>query len=304
MSAFAKLKKRLPGADIDRINKQIDKQKNPYQDKDDRFWYPDVDKVGNGKAIIRFLPTPPQDIDDDRGLPWVRIFEHSFKGPTGKWYIELSRSTIGETDPIGELNNRLWNSGDEEDKATVSKQKRKTVYISNVYIVKDDLHPENEGKVKLFKYGKKIFEKIDAMINPPDEDDPSVNPYDLWEGANFKLMIKKVAGFRNYDDSKFLEVGPLNKDDSVMEAIYEQSYSLLEFLDPSKFKSYDELQKQLNRALGVNDNARVTENRTTTSSQSETTDDVDDDDSPLPDGGAVDDDDEYIRHFQKLANGD
>ena len=212
---------------------------------DDRFWSPTVDKAGNGYAVIRFLP-PPANED----VPFVRIFDHGFQGPGG-WYIENSLTTLGKNDPVSEYNSKLWNSGIEANKEIARKQKRRLHFISNVYIVTDSGNPENEGKVFLFKYGKKIFEKLNAAMHPQFEDEKPMNPFDLWTGANFKLKIRKFEGYRNYDKSEFDEVGPLLSDDSELEKIWNKEYSLQEFLDPKNFKTYDELKKRLNLVLGL-----------------------------------------------------
>jgi hypothetical protein len=192
--------------------------------------------------VIRFLPPQNEDI------PFVRIYDHGFQGPGG-WYIEKSLTTIGKQDPVGELNSKLWNSGDQE---TARKQKRRLSYYSNIYIVKDPAHPSNEGKVFLFKYGKKIFDKINDLINPQFEDEKPINPFDLWEGATFRLKIRMVEGYRNYDKSEFEAAAPLSEDDDMLERVYKQTHSLQQFLDPKNFKTYEELEKKLNKTLGRN----------------------------------------------------
>jgi hypothetical protein len=211
---------------------------------DDRFWQPEVDKSGNGYAVIRFLPPPKGE-----ELPWVRIWNHGFQGPTGKWYIENSLTTIGKPDPVSELNNELWNSGSEANKDVARKQKRKLSYICNVLIIADSKNPQNEGKVKLFKFGKKIFDKIKDVMQPQFEDEAPVNPFDFWKGANFKLKIRNVEGYRNYDKSEFDSVEVLSNDDAEIEKIWNQQHSLQEFLDPSNFKSYEELKRKLDAVL-------------------------------------------------------
>jgi len=213
---------------------------------DTRFWQPAVDKFGNGQAVIRFLPAPK-----DEDVPFVRIFSHAFKGPTGSWYIENSLTTIGQADPVGEANSRLWNSGIESDKEIARQQKRKLNFISNVVVLKDPAHPENEGRVFLFKYGKKIFDKINDKMNPQFDDETPVNPFDFWEGANFRLRIRQVDGYRNYDKSEFDEPSPLSEDDAMLEKIWEQQHSLFEFVDPKNFKSYDDLKAKFDRVTGA-----------------------------------------------------
>ena len=233
---------------FDSLMKEVEKIANPTNEKrgdDDRLWKPSVDKAGNGQAVLRFLPAPPGE-----ELPWVRVYDHGFRGPTGKWYIENSLTSINMPDPLGELNSELWNSGIEANKEIARKQKRRLSYISNVLVVKDPSNPENEGKVFLYKYGKKIFDKIKDVMQPTFEDEKPVNPFDLWEGANFKLRIRQVEGYRNYDKSEFDGNTPLDENEDKLEAIWKQTHSLAAFLDPSNFKSYDELKTKLNTVLG------------------------------------------------------
>ena len=214
------------------------------QQQEDRFWKPQVDKSGNGYAVIRFLPAAKGD-----DLPWVRTFNHGFQGPGG-WYIEESLTTIGKKDPVSEYNNMLWNSGIEANKDQARKQKRRLQYISNIYVVNDPSNPDNNGKVFLFKYGKKIWDKINDQMNPEFEDEDAVNPFDFWEGANFKMKIRNVEGYRNYDKSEFDSSEPL-ADDETLEEIWAKQTPLAEFTDPSNFKSYDELQAKFNRVIGL-----------------------------------------------------
>jgi hypothetical protein len=233
---------------FDSLMKEVEKIANPTNEKrgdDERLWKPSVDKAGNGQAVLRFLPAPPGE-----ELPWVRVYDHGFQGPSGKWYIENSLTTINKPDPLGELNSELWNSGIEANKEIARKQKRRLSYISNVLVVKDPSNPENEGKVFLYKYGKKIFDKIKDVMQPTFEDEKPVNPFDLWEGANFKLRIRQVEGYRNYDKSEFDGNTPLDENEDKLEAIWKQTHSLAAFLDPSNFKSYDELKTKLNTVLG------------------------------------------------------
>lgn len=227
--------------------------------EDTRFWTPEVDKDGNGYAVIRFLDAPPGE-----DSPWVRVWSHGFKGPTGKWYIENSLTTLGQQDPVSELNSKLWNTGTEANKEIVRKQKRKLSYISNIQVVSDSKHPENNGKVFLFKYGKKIYDKIKDAMSPPEgfEDESPMNPFDFWSGANFKLKIRKVEGYRNYDKSEFADPSPLGDDDRIKE-VWEQEYKLQEFLDPKNFKPYDELKKNLERVLNVEGTATTSATTTT-----------------------------------------
>ena len=223
--------------------------------KDDtRFWQPEVDKAGNGMAVIRFLPAPAADGDD--ALPWVRVFNHGFQGPGG-WYIENSLTTLNQKDPVSEYNSILWNSGIEANKEIARKQKRRLTYISNILVVSDPKNPENEGQIKLYKYGKKIFDKISEAMNPEFADETPLNPFDFWEGANFKIKIRQVEGYRNYDKSEFDSITPVDGDDEKLEAIWKKEYSLKEFLEPKQFKSYDTLKAKLDKVLGLDGVAPV-----------------------------------------------
>ena len=211
---------------------------------DDRLWKPEVDKAGNGYAVIRFLPAP-----DGEDLPWAQVWSHAFQGPGG-WYIENSLTTLGKKDPVSDLNRELWNSGIDADKETARKQKRKLNYYSNIYVVKDSANHENEGRVFLYRYGKKIFDKIMESMQPAFEDEEPVNPFDLWKGADFKLKITNVAGYWNYDKSEFDRPATLGgfKDDRL-EQIWKQEYSLAAFTADDQFKTYDELKDRLDSVL-------------------------------------------------------
>jgi hypothetical protein len=214
---------------------------------DDRFWKPSRDKAGNGYAVIRFLPAM-----EGEDLPWVKYWDHGFKGPTGLWYIENSLTTIGQPDPVSEMNSALWNSGRDEDKATARDRKRRLHYASNVLIVSDPANPENEGKVFLYKFGKKIFDKIMDVMQPQFADEDPVNPYDFWEGADFKIKIRQVEGWVNYDKSEFASPSALfDADEERLEKVYNQLYSLSDFTDPKNYKTYAELSAKLNKVLGV-----------------------------------------------------
>ena len=255
MASFAQMKKKNS---FDQLNAQIQKMSaNQQQQKsfdDDRYWKPDVDKAGNGYAVIRFLPSAPQDGED--GMPFVRVWDHGFQGPGG-WYIENSRTTLGEQDPVSEYNSTLWNSGIESNKDIVRKQKRRLSFYSNIYVVKDPSHPETEGKVFLYKYGKRIFDKLNDIMNPQFPDEAPINPFNFWEGANFALKIRKVEGYRNYDKSEFESPSPLLSDDAEMEELWKQQHSLKELIDPSNFKSYDELKTKLYRVLALDGGAHA-----------------------------------------------
>ena len=212
--------------------------------KDDRLWKPELDKSGNGYAVIRFLPAV-----EGEDMPWPKVWNHAFQGPTGQWYIENSLTTLGQNDPVSELNSKYWNTGLESDKEIARKQKRKLQYFSNIYVVSDSKHPENEGKVFLFRYGKKIFDKVMAAMQPEFEDETPVNPFDFWEGANFKLKIRKVAGYWNYDSSEFEAPSAMFDNDNQIEEVWKQQYALAEFTAASNFKSYEELKTRLDTVL-------------------------------------------------------
>jgi hypothetical protein len=238
---------------VESINKNS--ESNSGSKGDDRFWSPEVDKAGNGMAIVRFLPAPA--VDGDDGLPWVRLFDHGFQGPGG-WYIENSLTTLNQKDPVSEYNSILWNSGIEANKEIARKQKRRLHYIANVYIVSDPKNPQNEGQIRLYKFGKKIFDKITEAMNPEFDDEKPINPFDFWEGANFKIKIRQVEGYRNYDKSEFDSPSALlDGDDAKLEALWKKEYSLKEFLDPKNFKSYDTLKAKLDKVLGLDGAAPV-----------------------------------------------
>ena len=241
--SFADLKSK--SGSFEKLQTELAKVNAPTQTsyEDARLWKPDLDKSGNGFAILRFLPQP-----SGEDLPWVRLWNHAFSGPGG-WYIENSLTTIGKNDPVSEYNTELWNSGNEADKETARKQKRILKYYANVLIVSDPKHPENDGTVRLFRFGKKIFDKITEAMNPAFEDETAVNPFDMWQGANFKLKIRKVDGYWNYDKSEFDSVSEIEGGDDRLETIYNGLHSLQEFVDPKNFKTYDELKEKLHKTL-------------------------------------------------------
>ena len=244
--SFAALKKQSrSGSLTERLMKKVEKLNEKGNNTDERLWKPAVDKAGNGYAVIRFLPAHA-----NCELPWTQVWSHAFQG-TGGWYIENSLTTIGKDDPVGELNRSLWNSGRESDKDIARKQKRKLSYYANVYVVKDSINPENEGEVKLYKFGKKIFDKITAAMQPEFDDEEAINPFDFWQGANFKLKIKQVAGFWNYDSSEFGKTEALLDDDAELEKIYDKIYDLSEFTAPDQFKTYEQLKSRLDTVLGT-----------------------------------------------------
>ena len=241
--SFADLKRKSQN-NFSFLQKELEKSSTGKQ-VDERFWKPEVDASGNGYAVIRFLPAP-----DGETIPWAKVYSPAFQGPGG-WYIENSLTTVGEKDPVGEVNRRLWNSGEDTDKETARKQKRKLSYYSNILVVKDPKHPENEGKVFLYKYGKKIHDKILAAMQPEFQDEEPVNVFDFWEGANFKLKIKKVAGYWNYDSSEFDSVSALSSDDSELETTWKSQHSLEAFTSKDQFKSYEDLERRLNLVLAI-----------------------------------------------------
>ena len=249
MSSFANLKRNR--SDIKTLTKAIEATSQPAEagSKDDtRFWQPEVDKAGNGMAVIRFLPAPA--VDGDDALPWVRTFSHGFQGPGG-WFIDNCLTTLNEKCPVCEHNNTLWNSGIEANKEIARKQKRKLSYVANILVVSDPTNPSNEGQIRLYKFGKKIFDKITEAMNPEFADETPVNPFDLWEGANFKLKIRNVEGYRNYDKSEFATPGAvLDGDDAKLEELWKKEYSLKEFTEKKQFKPYDQLKSRLDKVLG------------------------------------------------------
>jgi len=281
-SNFDKLTKALES----NLNPEDQTNKNKYQD--DRFWKPELDKTGNGYAVIRFLPAV-----SGEDLPWQRVWSHAFQDKGG-WYIENSLTTLNQKDPVSEENTRLWNTGVDSDKEIARKRKRKLSYYANILIVSDPKHPENEGQVKLFKFGKKIFDKITEAMQPAFEDEAAINPFDFWKGANFKLKIRKVDGYWNYDKSEFETPTVVASDDNAIKEIWAKQYALKPFLAVDNFKTYEELKEKLNRVLS---GARKTET-------------VDNTDLPPKSNGSAksmndsvdaSDDDDTMSYFSKLA---
>ena len=261
---------------------------------DERLWKPTMDKTGNGYAVIRFLPAPKGE-----DLPWVKLWNHAFQGPTGQWYIENSLTTLGNNDPVSEYNSKLWNSGIESDKEIARRQKRKLSYYSNIYVVSDTANPQNEGKVFLYRYGKKIFDKVMEEMQPPFPDTDPINPFDFWEGANFKLKLRKVDGYWNYDLSSFDGSTKLLDDEDELENVWGSQYSLSEFTAPSNFKTYDELKTRLDMVLsGVTKTGTVEtlmEDEPTAPSK------VDTNPAPAPTVSVDDGDDDAFSYFEKLV---
>jgi len=305
---FSKLKAQSKSS-LEKLSQELSKMNQQFDSgKDDRFWYPNVDKAGNGFAVIRFLPAP-----GDEPVPFIRMWEHGFKGPSGQWYIEKSLTTINKPDPVSELNSKLWNMSSDDDSPSrkqVRAQKRKLNYICNIYVVQDQANPENNGKVFLFKFGKKLFDKINEAIHPQFSDEQPLNPFDLWAGANFKLKIRNVEGYRNYDKSEFGSSAPLFDDDEQMEAVWKREHSLQAFLAPENFKSYEELQTKLNKVLGLNENGTAAPAAARAAAASRKPADDEDDlpwqapkqerAAPAP-SNVSEDDDEDMAFFKKLA---
>ena len=302
--SFADLKKQSSfGSLTAKLVKEVEKMNNNGSTTgDDRIWKLECDKGGNGYAVIRFLPAP-----NGEDLPFVKLYSHAFQGPGG-WYIENSLTTLNQKDPVSEYNTSLWNNGTDAGKETARKQKRKLTYVANIYVVKDPANPSNEGQVFLYKFGKKIFDKLTAAMQPEFEDEEAIDPFDFWQGANFKLKAKNVAGYRNYDSSEFARQDALLDDDDAMEAIWKKEYSLAELVAPDQFKSYDELKKRLDYVLGNTTTRRAavdeeledeSEGRGSTR---ELTEDLRSELNSLkPTASVDDDDDDTLSYFAKLA---
>jgi len=299
--SFSDLKKQSRlGSLTSKLVAEVEKTNVKSNGSDERLWKPSLDKSGNGYAVIRFLPAP-----ESEDIPWAKVYSHAFQGPGG-WYIENSLTTIGQKDPVSEHNRDLWNSGNEADKDTVRKQKRKLSYYSNIYVVKDSTNPENEGRVFLFKYGKKIHDKVLAAMQPEFEDETPINPFDFWEGADFKLKIRKLDGYWNYDKSEFDSVAPLLDDDDALEAIWKKQYSLAEFTAPTSFKSYEDLERRLNQVLRVQQRRVVADESYEDESEGRGSITADFNSSDIIPSAPVvesknEDEDDALSYFQKLA---
>ena len=306
LTDFSSLKKNRSKT-LDKLNSQLEKiSSKSYQDPNaGKFWKPTRDKAGNGFAVIRFLPAP-----QGEEMPFVRLWDHGFQGPTGLWYIENSLTTLNQDDPVSEFNSKLWNSGVESDKDQARKQKRRLKYTANIYVVKDSGNPENEGKVFLYQFGKKIFDKLNDLMNPTFEDEDPVNPFDLWEGANFRLKIRQFEGYPNYDKSEFDPAGPLSDDDAELERIWGEQHSLEEIVSEKNFKSYAELKTKLYRVLDLQN-----DEPTASAPVAETADELDlsdmSNDTSVDEptmataepnvGSSVSDDDDDLSIFKELA---
>ena len=279
------------------------KSENAPQEKksyvDERLWKPTMDKTGNGYAVIRFLPAP-----DGEDMPWAKVWNHAFQGPTGQWYIEKSLTTIGQKDPVSEMNSAYWNSGVESDKEIARKQKRKLQYFSNIYVVQDPSNPENEGKVFLYRFGKKIFDKIVEAMQPAFEDETAINPFDFWEGANFKLKLRTVDGYWNYDKSEFDAPSTLLDDDDALEKLWKTQYSLTDFTASTNFKSYNELKTRLTSVLaGSVTVGNVSDESNPFDDSPDTTVTVDTKEQPAPtvEVTSENEEDDTLSYFEKLA---
>lgn len=306
--SFANLKSRR--GSIDKLVKAAEatntnQQSNKYTD--DRIWKPTVDKANNGYAVIRFLPA-----NEGSELPWTRYWDHGFKGPTGRWYIERSLTSIGTDDPVGELNSKLWNSGIEADKETARRQKRRLHYVSNIMVISDPGNPANEGKVFLYQYGKKIFDKLMDAMQPDFADEDPLNPFDFWDGASFKLKIRDVEGYRNYDKSEFANQTPLSEDDTYLEEVYNKMHDLQEWTDPTNYKTYSELKAKLMAVLGQDMDAGAPTMREEAIINQPTAAPVMKEATPVemttaeasPITAAASDDDDIMAHFASLVNDD
>ena len=289
--SFSSLKKQSSlGSLTSKLVKEIEKTNTTKGGADERLWKPELDKSGNGYAVIRFLPAT-----DGEDLPWAKVYSHAFQGPGG-WYIENSLTTLGAKDPVSDYNRDLWNSGNDGDKDVVRRQKRKLSYYANIYVVKDPVNPHNEGGVFLFKFGKKIFDKLTAAMQPEFEDETPINPFDFWQGANFKLKIRKVDGYWNYDKSEFDAPSPLLDDDDALEALWKKEYPLADFTAQSNFKSYEDLERRLKSVLGQKQAQRP-----------RIDEEVVQEDDPTPVAAAAvasapdADEDDALSYFQKLA---
>ena len=298
--SFKDLKKQSSlGSLTQKLVKEVEKMNTTSGGADERLWKPEVDKTGNGYAVLRFLPAP-----EGEEIPWVKLYSHAFNGPGG-WYIENSLTTVGKKDPVSDHNRELWNSGNESDKDVVRRQKRKLSYYANVYVVKDPTNPQNEGGVFLYKFGKKIFDKLMEAMQPEFEDESPINPFDFWQGANFKLKIKKKDGYWNYDSSEFDKVSPLLEDDDALEALWKKEYSLQALVAADQFKSYDDLEKRLKYVLGQKSSTRrvfdesledESEGRGTFTPDFKSKAPV-----AAPVASASQDEDDALSYFQKLA---
>lgn len=292
--------------DFSKITSEMEKISNPgnYDNDSSNIWKLDIDKVGNGSAVIRFLPRIETDAYE---LPWVKIFSHGFQGPTGRWYIENSLTTIGKDDPCSEYNSNLWATNTEANKEQARKQKRRLSYWVNILVISDPKHPENEGKVFKFKFGKKIFDKIMNKAKPNFADETPVNVFDLWEGANFKIRQRKVEGYPNFDESNFAEPSPISSNENEIVRIMNARHNLQDIIDPSQFKTYDELKKKLNAVLSTDAFTSKTAEQIAEQFDSKPAPSIPSTPAPKPAksvSSTMDDDDDAMAYFKSLAEDD
>ena len=297
--SFADLKKQSKmGSLTEKLIKQVEKLNDTGSKDDERFWKPVMDKGGTGSAIIRFLPAP-----EGCDLPWVQVWSHAFQS-NGKWLIDNCLTTLGQNCPVCEANRELWNTGSKDNQNIVRDRKRKLSYYSNIYVVKDPANPENEGRVFLYKFGKKIFDKIMASMQPEFDDEEPINPFDFWKGANFKLKLVKKDGYWNYDKSEFAPSTALLEDDDELETIYKSLSNLNDFIAPSEFKSYEDLKKRLDYTLGLKGTPKFQDPETIGEDEEvEVSRSVKETVSVRPSASSADDEDEddAMSYFQKLA---
>ena len=296
--SFADLKKQSKmGSLTEKLIKQVEKLNDTGSKDDERFWKPVMDKGGTGSAVIRFLPAP-----EGCDLPWAQVWSHAFQS-TGGWLIDNCLTTLGQNCPVCEANRELWNTGSKDNQNVVRDRKRKLSYYSNIYVVKDPANPNNEGRVFLYKFGKKIFDKVMAAMQPEFDDEEPINPFDFWKGANFKLKLVKKDGYWNYDKSEFASPEPLMSDDDDLEAIYKSLNNLGDFTDPSKFKSYEDLKKRLDYTLGIKGTPKYQDPETVDEEEEvEVSRPVRESVSVRPSASSDDEDeDDAMSYFQKLA---
>jgi hypothetical protein len=298
--SFSDLKKQSSmGSLTEKLIKQVEKLNDSGSKDDDRLWKPVMDKGGTGSAVIRFLPAP-----EGCDLPWAQVWSHAFQG-TGGWLIDNCLTTLGQNCPVCEANRELWNTGSKDNQNIVRDRKRKLSYFSNIYVVKDPANPANEGRVFLYKFGKKIFDKITASMQPEFDDEEPINPFDFWKGANFKLKLVKKDGYWNYDKSEFASPSALRDDDDELEAIYKSLNNLNDFVAPSEFKSYEDLKKRLEYTLGIKGTPKYQDPETIGEDEEvEVSRPVKESVSVRPSSSSSDDEneDDALSYFSKLAN--
>jgi hypothetical protein len=295
--SFSNLKKQSKlGSLTSKLVQEVEKMNSSGGNSDDRLWKPEIDKAGNGFAVIRFLPAP-----DGQDLPWAKVYNHAFQG-TGGWFIDNCLTTIDKPCPVCESNRELWNTGSKSNQEIVRERKRKLSYYSNIFVLQDKAHPENEGKLFLFKYGKKIFDKITAAMQPEFDDETPIDPFDFWTGANFKVKIVKKDGYWNYDKSEFDKPSVLFDDDERMEALWKKEYSLDDFVNPEKFKDYDQLNSRLKSVLNKTKPAQKLDESFEDEDQNSVPENLKRELEKLSSSKISDDDDDILSSFQKLVD--